>query len=103
MKALRFFLFLLMVLFPCLSARAVEIYQTQPCIHWGNWTVGQSSGSGNTVATTFLLGDCGIHTINLPPTQSDFYRTIVDNNLFRPLGWTPPARSNPIAYSAPSC
>ena len=26
---------------------------------------------------------------NLPPTQSDFYRTIIDNNLFRPLGWTP--------------
>jgi len=22
--------------------------------------------------------------------KSDFYRTIVDNNLFRPLGWTPP-------------
>ena len=22
--------------------------------------------------------------------QSDFYRTIIDNNLFRPLGWTPP-------------
>lgn len=22
--------------------------------------------------------------------NSDFYRTIIDNNLFRPLGWTPP-------------
>jgi len=22
--------------------------------------------------------------------QSDFYRTIIDNNLFRPLGWHPP-------------
>ena len=22
--------------------------------------------------------------------QSDFYRTLIDNNLFRPLGWTPP-------------
>ena len=26
----------------------------------------------------------------LPPYPSDFYRTIIDNNLFRPLGWTPP-------------
>ena len=24
-----------------------------------------------------------------------FYRTIVDNNLFRPLGWTPPRPRNP--------
>ena len=22
--------------------------------------------------------------------KTDFYRTIIDNNLFRPLGWTPP-------------
>ena len=28
----------------------------------------------------------------LPPLQSDFYRTIIDNNLFRPLGWTHPPR-----------
>ena len=27
--------------------------------------------------------------------QSDFYRTIIDNNLFRPLGWTPPRPSEP--------
>lgn len=26
----------------------------------------------------------------LPSFQSDFYRTIIDNNLFRPLGWTRP-------------
>ena len=26
---------------------------------------------------------------------SDFYRTIVDNNLFRPLGWTPPRPREP--------
>lgn len=24
------------------------------------------------------------------PLDADFYRTIIDNNLFRPLGWTPP-------------
>ena len=27
--------------------------------------------------------------------DSDFYRTIIDNNLFRPLGWTPPRPSEP--------
>ena len=26
---------------------------------------------------------------NLPVSQSDFCRTIIDNDLFRPLGWTP--------------
>ena len=31
----------------------------------------------------------------LPPLQSDFYRTIIDNNLFRPLGWTPPRPQEP--------
>ncbi|MXV74823.1 hypothetical protein F4Z99_11155 [Candidatus Poribacteria bacterium] len=28
-------------------------------------------------------------------SQSDFYRTIIDNNLFRPLGWTPPRPIEP--------
>ena len=27
--------------------------------------------------------------------KRDFYRTIVDNNLFRPLGWTPPRTREP--------
>lgn len=27
--------------------------------------------------------------------DSDFYRTIIDNNLFRPLGWTPPRPREP--------
>jgi len=27
--------------------------------------------------------------------HSDFYRTIIDNNLFRPLGWTPPRPVEP--------
>ena len=35
------------------------------------------------------------HVHRIPDTlmdfqKTDFYRTIVDNNLFRPLGWTPP-------------
>ena len=33
---------------------STPVYQTQPCIRWGDWTVGQSSGSGNTVVTTFI-------------------------------------------------
>ena len=27
--------------------------------------------------------------------KTDFYRTIIDNNLFRPLGWTPPRPKEP--------
>lgn len=27
--------------------------------------------------------------------DSDFYHTIIDNNLFRPLGWRPPRRKEP--------
>jgi len=27
--------------------------------------------------------------------NSDFYRIIIDNNLFRPLGWTPPRPKEP--------
>ncbi len=27
--------------------------------------------------------------------ETDFYRTIIDNNLFRPLGWTPPRPIEP--------
>ena len=27
--------------------------------------------------------------------DTDFYRTIIDNNLFRPLGWTPPRPVSP--------
>ena len=27
--------------------------------------------------------------------NSDFYHTIIDNNLFRPLGWTPPRPQEP--------
>ena len=35
------------------------------------------------------------HASDLPPYQSDFYRTIINNNLFRPLGWAPPRRKEP--------
>jgi len=27
--------------------------------------------------------------------KTDFYRTIIENNLFRPLGWTPPRPKEP--------
>ena len=30
-----------------------------------------------------------------PCHQSEFYCTIIDNNLFRPLGWTPPRPKEP--------
>ena len=36
-----------------------------------------------------------LQSSTLPPLQSDFYRTIIDNNLFRPLGWTPPRPKEP--------
>ena len=32
---------------------------------------------------------CHFPSSTLPTLQSDFYRTIIDNNLFRPFGWTP--------------
>ena len=35
------------------------------------------------------------HSSDLLSLQSDFYRTIIDNNLFRPLGWTPPRPIEP--------
>ena len=38
------------------------------------------------------------HRIPDPLTDfqhSDFYRTIIENNLFRPLGWTPPRPVEP--------
>ena len=63
MKAKHIFSLLLLIVcllipFEPVSRWVVEsstpIYQTQPCIRWGNWTVGQSSGSGNTVVTTFI-------------------------------------------------
>ena len=55
LKALRVFsLILLMVLVPGLAASSTKIYLTQPCVRWGDWTIGQSTGSGNTLATTFI-------------------------------------------------
>ena len=35
------------------------------------------------------------HSPDLLPLRSEFYRTIIDNNLFRPLGWTPPRPVEP--------
>lgn len=36
-----------------------------------------------------------LQSSTLPPSQLDFYRTIIDNNLFRPLGWAPPHPQEP--------
>lgn len=36
----------------------------------------------------------GMETLK-PFQDSDFYRTIIDNNIFRPLGWTPPRPTEP--------
>ena len=36
-----------------------------------------------------------VHPATRPPLNSEFYRTIIDNNLFRPLGWTPPRPQEP--------
>jgi len=42
-----------------------------------------------------ILSRARFQSSNFPPAQSDFYRTIIDNNLFRPLGWRPPRRVEP--------
>ncbi|RKU14892.1 hypothetical protein C6503_14485 [Candidatus Poribacteria bacterium] len=44
---------------------------------------------------THTPSDIHLQSYIVPPTQSDFYRTIIDNNLFRPLGWTPPRPVEP--------
>ncbi|MYG08137.1 hypothetical protein F4167_16285 [Candidatus Poribacteria bacterium] len=37
-----------------------------------------------------ILSRAHFQSSTFQPPQSDFYRTIIDNNLFRPLGWTRP-------------
>ena len=37
----------------------------------------------------------GKKTTSADERETDFYRTIVDNNLFRPLGWRPPRPREP--------
>ena len=39
---------------------------------------------------THTLSRTPFHDSNPSTSHSDFYRTIIDNNLFRPLGWTRP-------------
>ncbi len=36
------------------SSTETYIYQTEPCIRLGSWQIGQSSGSGNTIMTSFI-------------------------------------------------
>ena len=63
MKAVHIFSLLLLIVcllipFEPVSRYVAEsstpIYQTAPCIRWGDWKVGQSEGSGNAVITTFI-------------------------------------------------
>ncbi len=58
MKTVCIFLLFLLVLVPCLSVRTAlvsgEVSPTAPCVRWGDWTIGQSSGSDNAVFTTFI-------------------------------------------------
>lgn len=43
--------------------------------------------------TTGIQTPADFQTSTRPPTIDDpFYRTIIDNNLFRPLGWQPPPK-----------
>ena len=44
---------------------------------------------------TRTLSRTPFHDSNPSTSHSDFYRTIIDNNLFRPLGWTPPPPIKP--------
>lgn len=32
----------------------IEIFYTAPCIRFGEWTIGQSSNSGNRIDTSFI-------------------------------------------------
>jgi len=34
---------------------------------------------------------------SLPSSSESFYQIIIDNNLFRPLGWTPPRKREPYS------
>ena len=58
----------------------------------------QTHPTGNTTAprARFQSSTHSIEDAELKHFQnSDFYRTIIDNNLFRPLGWTPPRPQEP--------
>ena len=52
----------------------------------------QRSLSGLTIVLPVRSVD---HSLSARLIQPDFYQVIIDNNLFRPLGWTKP-KSNPV-------
>ena len=69
--------------------------------HRENTTITAKTQTHSTVSTTpprahFQSSTHPIEDAELKHFQnSDFYRTIIDNNLFRPLGWTPPRPQEP--------
>ena len=69
--------------------------------HPENTTITVKTQTHPTVSTTpprarFQSSIHPIEDVELKHFQkSEFYRTIIDNNLFRPLGWTPPRPQEP--------
>lgn len=69
--------------------------------HPENTTITVKTQTHPTVSATpprfrFQSSTHSIEDVELKHFQnSDFYRTIIDNNLFRPLGWTPPRPQEP--------
>ena len=69
--------------------------------HPENTTINVETQTHSTVSTTpprarFQSSTHPIEDVEVKHFQnSDFYRTIIDNNLFRPLGWTPQRPQEP--------
>ena len=53
-KYILYSLLLLIFAFVPFHWTEIYIYQTEPCIRLGSWQIGQSSGSGNTIMTSFI-------------------------------------------------
>ena len=76
------------------SSNSIEIYVTKPCVVWEAWKIGQSSGYGNTIMSSFITNSettCGVEvevsycnsqpsSYVLPITKYDFVITM--NNGF---------------------
>ena len=58
----------------------------------------QSSLEVSTLKVKVVPVETPVHRFDVTPVDFDsesYYRTIIDNNLFRPLGWTPPRPREP--------
>ncbi len=76
------------------SSDSIDIYVTKPCVVWEAWQIGQSSGYGNTIMSSFITNSettCGVEvevsycnsqlsSYVLPITKYDFVITM--NNGF---------------------